>query len=124
MVSKIKVIDQFYTETTRDADPEDEWSAEDTSTSHYIEGIEISEKYFDLVVPFEVLPDKIYYLVVGNYSRGDSFHQEEGCIEFIDLYESVEKAKACVSALKEHMEKLDKITGLGERFHCNHCVVA
>jgi len=35
-VTYITVVDDSYTEVTDEADPNDEWSADSTDTSHYI----------------------------------------------------------------------------------------
>jgi hypothetical protein len=43
-----------------------------------------------------------YYLVYAVYSTGDSFHHEEGCVAFVDLFKTAEKAEACAKAINDH----------------------
>jgi hypothetical protein len=100
----IKVIDDTYTKVTRPHDPEDQWSGEDTYTSHSIEGIEIVKKneYYDLETEFKILPNKDYYLLYAIYSTGDSFSHHEGKIDYIYLYKTASKAEAAKTILENH----------------------
>jgi len=89
----VDIVDNGYTEVTRHADPDERWDGDDLSTDHSIEGFNLrKESYGDLEVGFEPDFDKTYFLLYGIYSTGDSFHHEEGRIEFVDLYEDGEVA--------------------------------
>lgn len=117
-MSKIKVIDKVISEI----------EGESIDTIHIIEGIELSERYFDLDVPFDVTDDKIYYLVYGIYNTGDSFHSDTGEIEFVDLYENEDDAYDCQKVLEAHYKvyidnnkiefcDLTRSNGIKYRFH-------
>jgi len=88
----INIVDNDYVVVTRHADPDERWDGDDLSMDHSIEGFNLVEGYGDLEVGFEPDFDKTYFLLYGIYSTGDSFHHEEGRIEFVDLYEDREVA--------------------------------
>lgn len=99
-----------YTEITRERDYEDEWDNDDVAHSVSIFGIETptkEETYTDITVPFKVVSEKNYYLVYVTYSTGDSFHQESGCVEFIDVFETREKAENLARIIKDHYQFCD-----------------
>lgn len=104
---KIAIESSTSTEVTRERDL-DEWDADDLRNSTDFIGIRVIEdekEFFDLVTRFDIVPDREYYLVVGFYSTGDSFHVEEGVFELVELFETYEKARACGKKLKDHYEK-------------------
>jgi hypothetical protein len=87
----IQVIDETYTTDTSEPDPNDSWDRASTSTDHSIVGFQAApekdNKYYDLVVPFEPLFEKDYFLLYAVYSTGDSFGRDDGQgIEFIGFY--------------------------------------
>lgn len=87
----IRVEDDVYVDTTRSADPTDEWDRDDTHTSHNIQGFsaapEEANKYSDLWVPYEPEFDTDYYLLYVVHSTGDSFGHDSGSdIEYIGFY--------------------------------------
>jgi hypothetical protein len=90
---KVKIIDNTYTEITREADPEDRWSGEDTDASHDILGLELTNTYYDLDTEFPIELGVNYYLLYAIYSTGDSFSHHEGKIDFIQLYKTASKAE-------------------------------
>jgi len=97
-----------YCEATSEADPDDEWSRESTSTTHTVSGLKLTEgKDFDVVgafVPHD--DDGPYHLVSVVYSTGDSFgHDESRYIEFIQVFKTLEKAQECVEEIRKN-EKL------------------
>ena len=89
----IKIIDLSHCETTREADPLNEWDGDDIYTSHNIQGFTVLDSYHDLPVSFSIEDKRKYYLLYVLYSTGDSFHHEEGCIEYISLYQTLEEAE-------------------------------
>lgn len=101
---KFKVINDIYTEVTRERDPTDEWDADDTHQSNSIRGISLTDKdsYYELDTEFALYSGTDYYLVYGIYSTGDSFSQHEGEIAFVQLYLTKEYAERCVKVLKDH----------------------
>lgn len=100
----VNVLDDSYTEVTREAEPGERWDGDDTYTSHNIRGIELSKEYGDLTLGYKPEAGKMYYLLYVIYSTGDSFHREEGRIEVIDLYRTEEEAYENVKLMKEHYE--------------------
>ena len=105
-MTKILVKDEARTVVTRAGDPEDCWDGDDTSTDHYIRRIEIVGKkdYYDLQVAFDIDPTRPYYLVYAIYSTGDSFHHEEGRIEYVGLYEDLSVAHENANRIRQHNE--------------------
>lgn len=94
---------------TRDPVPDDKWDSGDTHTSWdipdkvYIEsptnkkGSYFSER---MSVPFDLVSGGTYFLVYAIYSTGSTFgHQSDGCLEYIDLFTTAEKAKMCMEKL-------------------------
>lgn len=108
----VKVLKDSFTEVTKEADPEDDWSAESTFTTTVFNGLSLVKKdeYSDLAISFDLEEGKDYFLIVASYTIGDSFHEDEGIIEFIDLYKDFEKAKETVKVLLDHFELYDEDT--------------
>ena len=97
----ISVIDDVYTDVTRKADSEDDWSRDSTSQSHSIKGIKVHPEYGDIDCSFDVEPVTDYYLLYYNYASGDSFGSDTGKIEFIALYNDKELATKSYKALQK-----------------------
>jgi hypothetical protein len=108
----VKVLKDSYTEVTREADPEDELDEDSTFTTTVFNGLSLVGKneYSDIAVSFNLEEEKDYFLVVASYTRGDSFSEDEGVIEFVDLYKDEEKAKETVKVLLDHFELYDEDT--------------
>ena len=108
-MTKICVNYSSYTDVEAEHDFGDEFSGEDTHTTHDIESVYVSNEkdYYDLNVPFDVVEGKQYYLLYGLYSTGDSFNHDSGRLQFVDLYQTIEMADANKKILEDH----NKITG-------------
>lgn len=105
MVNYIRVLYNEYTEVTRVADSDDEWNRDDTSTTYSIGNVRVvpEREWFDFPVGFTPERGESYWLVYVVYSTGDSFgYDENGGIEFIDLYRTLEEAQAVVDAIEEN----------------------
>lgn len=99
----LKVTAHSYGEVTREADPNDRWSGEDTTSSWNVEGISLAKEYPNVTACFPVEAGDTVYLVFGVYSTGDSFsHHEDGSIDYIDVYKTHAKAEATAKTLREH----------------------
>jgi hypothetical protein len=101
----LKVLHDRYVEVTREHDPDDRWSGEDTSSTWEVSGIVLRapKDYPDLVPCFLVEAGDEVHLVYLVYSTGDSFsHSEDGCISFIDVYKTREKAEHAAKCVREH----------------------
>lgn len=74
-----------YTDVTREADPDDEWGADDTSTLWTVNGITMSDKdgYKALPADFPVEVGDTVYVVYAVYSTGDTFHRADG--EYLEV---------------------------------------
>lgn len=103
-MTRVRVNNESYTEVTRERDPDDRWSGEDTYTSNSIDSIRVvgEKDYHDLTVGFEVEEGKDYFLLYGIYSTGDSYSHQEGCICYVDLYQDREFAEANRKILADH----------------------
>jgi hypothetical protein len=100
---------------TSTADPDNEWDRPNTFTQWEIPSkayLSYKEDYFidRLAVHFTPQVGQTCYLVYAIYSTGNSFgHDEDGCLEFIDLFTTREKAEALIDALRKE-EKEDGLT--------------
>lgn len=74
-----------WTDVTREADPDDSWGADDTSTSWTVNGISLSDKDGHQALPadFPVEVGDTVYVVYAVYSTGDSFHRADG--EYLEV---------------------------------------
>lgn len=100
----VRVLDDSYHEVTREAEPGEQWDGDDTYTSHNIKGIELVGKsgYGDVMLGYKPEMGGTYYLLYVIYSTADSFHCDEGCINFVDLYRTMEEAKENAKLLEKH----------------------
>jgi len=105
-MTNIKILDEARTYVTDPANPDDKWDRDNTATEHDIRGFRVvgEQNYYDLSVDFEVDPTRPYFLVYAIYSTGDSFGHDDGCIEFVGLYESLDVAHENAQRLKIHNE--------------------
>ncbi len=101
-MKNIQIIDKCYSEVTDAADPNDSWSADSTHTDHNIVGFKFAKENFltEIKVPFEILPNKDYYLVYALYTTGDSFSNHSGNMEYIDLYDNEDLANEVVKTIE------------------------
>lgn len=112
VVSTAFVVDyQSYSSVTREADPDDKYDRDSTSTDHTVSGLSVSEdNRFDVVGAF--VPDadnQKCFLVYVIYSTGDSFgHDENANIEFIQVFKTLEKAQDCALQIKNNAELYNK----------------
>lgn len=107
MTSKIKVIDNSYTYQTVSGETDNDSPycyRGETNTEHDIQGIKKTSgsEYFDLEVPFDVEFGKSYFLVYVIYSTGDSFGNDYGRIEFIDLFQKEKLANSLKKKIEQH----------------------
>lgn len=109
MSTNIKVVDNITKEITREA-TEREWDSNDICWHHNIEGYSIvgKDEYSDITVPFKVNKSIGYFLVYVLYNTGDSFHREENCIDFIDMFENKESAELIVKVINNDYRKYKK----------------
>lgn len=110
-MSYVKVIDVVHVSVTREGDPNERWDGDDTYESHHIKGIKVVDEgsYYDFVAAFDVDPSKTYYLLYTIYSTGNSFSHEEGKIQFVDLFETLEKAQKNLKRIEEHNKTYKKL---------------
>lgn len=99
----VRIDHTSYTQVTRERDPDDDWSGEDTNTSNYVNGLILVPEgsYHHIAVPFDIDINKSYILLWAEYSTGDSFSHDEGKVEFIDLFENVKHANAAYRAIQK-----------------------
>jgi len=99
----LKVLHDRHVEVTRERDETDRWSGEDTTSSWTVNGLVKTDDYPDLVPCFAVETGDAVYLVYLVYSTGDSFsHSENGCINFVDVFKTREKAEHVAQCIREH----------------------
>jgi 3D (Asp-Asp-Asp) domain-containing protein len=101
----LRIETDSYTETTREADPEDSWDNDDVCYHITIRGFSVVDKDSGEVfaVPTPVLPQ--YYLVYVVYGTGDSFHHEDGLHYYIGLYANFDDAQAVSQAIEQDNRK-------------------
>lgn len=88
----------------------EEWGCRETHTDHFVEGFSVAgkDKYHDLSVGFVPEYGKEYYLLYVVYSTGDSFNSnDDGGIEFIDLYEDQKIGEDNLERIRKHHEEQD-----------------
>lgn len=103
----VEISDHHSGYVTRRARDDDEWDQDDIAYTHTVLGVRTFDEgepqyYTGVTVPFQVLNDKEYYLVYVVYSTGDSFHHEEGCVHYVDLFETLSKAEALAKIIETH----------------------
>lgn len=101
-MTRIRVNADSYTEQVTEPTGDD-WDWGETVTDHCINNFQVvkENEHSHLVVNLDPKPGVPYYLLYAVYSTGDSFGWDAGkCIEFIELYQSFEKAE-------ENMDKLN-----------------
>jgi hypothetical protein len=108
MTTKITISETYYIEYG-EKDLEDEWDREDETHEIEIHGIEVSDKYYHILVGYEIDPKAEYYLLYAVYSTGDSFHRENGLHEYIDLFRTEEEAKLAEAAFEKAPRNQDYI---------------
>jgi len=104
-LTKVRIINDSYTYTTRESNPDNEWDRDDTSQSHNIKGFEVVDSdsnWYDFDVPFKIDPEKEYYLVAVYYDTGNSFGRDGNRIDMIDLYDNVEYAMETKKRIEEN----------------------
>ena len=107
----LKVEYESRTDVTRHSDPDERWDGDDLAHSQYINGYSVHDKdVYGETFPMKGKPDlnKTYWLVYVNYSTGDSFHHETGCITFVDVFENANDADALARILEKDYENKDK----------------
>lgn len=100
----LKVISQQSCHVTREADPTDEWSSEDTQTSVTVVELRADESYPDVVVPFEPVNGETLYLVWITRYTGDTFHTDGGIFEPIAVYRDERKALMAAAMIRSQDE--------------------
>jgi hypothetical protein len=97
-----------YTEVTREADPDDAWGANDTSTTWSADGITLSDRdgHHALPVDFPVEAGDLVYVVYAVYSTGDTFHRADGeYLEVISFHKDMNTAAKNVTALNGRRDR-------------------
>lgn len=107
----VKVNKRTFCVIIRPADPNEEYSGEDTATSTEFQSVEQVDKYPELTVPFQIKKGQYYFLVYAVYDTGDSFSHHEGAVSLIDLFETRSKAVAAADAVTKHYSLTD--AGIG-----------
>lgn len=108
MAIVFKVKDESYVEVIKEFDDEQEFSGEETETTHVVSGISIVEdNSFNVSGAFtkEQLKESkgFIYLVKAIFSTGDSFNTYHcSNIEYIECFLSEEKAKNLVENIEMH----------------------
>lgn len=115
-----KVEYESYCEVTRESDPDDQYSGEDTSTSHWVNGLKVvNDNTFDVGGSFSEAElkkaDNKVYMVNVIYSTGDSFSSNSGSgIEFVECFLTLEKAEKLVALIENHYSLVNKSNGKDE----------
>lgn len=103
-VQYLHLLAESQTAVTRDRDPGDRWSGEDTSRSWTVTGIALSDKDGCDALPadFPVALGDTVYAVYAVYSTGDSFSRNKGAnLEVVAFYKTAEKAHTAAAAISK-----------------------
>lgn len=92
---------------TRHRDPDEQWDGDDIANDIRVEGFEVVSKdqYSDFPVSFEPVVGVTYWLVAVTYNTGSSFHREDGCMEFVSLFQHEADADRVAKEIQEHYRK-------------------
>lgn len=106
-VWNIAVRTDSYQSVTRHRDPDNEWDADDIYNNISVKGVEVvnENQHYDFPVSFEPRPDQTYYLVAVTYDTGDSFHREEGVMEFVSMFQNGKDADRVAKEITEHYRR-------------------
>lgn len=115
----IKIKNDSYCQVTREGDPNNRWDGDDTYCGHNIRGIyEVApDTYYNLQVGFDLDPEEVYYLLYVIYDTGNSFHQEEGRISFVEVYKDKNVAYENERRINEHAELYKKLEKMNMYHH-------
>lgn len=105
---EIEVIVEASCHVTRYA-TEDEYDNDDTSTSHYVQGLQLlkegSYSRYSVPVGFKPVHGVPYHVVCAQYSSGDSFGRYDGQgFEVVGVYRNRDIADENVSRIEKHNE--------------------
>lgn len=123
MTTKFEVVYERHTYVTREGDPEDRWDRDDTAADISIDGVRLSERYFDVVLPTDYDPSKPLYLLWANYNTGDSFGHDANQTEWIDIFQDEQKAYAAAKALESFKDDNNTYSGTYIRDDGSSCTV-
>lgn len=95
-----------YTEVTRERNPRDEWSGEDTSTNWSFGHASLTKKLGygqeTFTTDFDIVAGDRVYFVVAIWSTGDSFsHNVRGSAEIFGVFKDIDDADALRDKLNE-----------------------
>ncbi len=109
------LITSSYTHETSTARSDDAWDRADTQTDWTIRGLERNPEYGqDLVFSKDLKRGAEAFVVYVIYNTGDSFGRDDSkYLVPIALFDSAEKAQACVDAIESHSDA-DDIDGPDE----------
>lgn len=99
MTAKFSVDYDRYTYVTREGDPEDRWDRDDTAADITVNGVRLTDRYFDVVLPTTYDPSKPLFLLWANYNTGDSFGHDRNQTEWIDIFQDEQKANEAAATL-------------------------
>lgn len=104
-MQRIELDIKYYPQNLGGHDPNDEWSRDSTDCDISFGGtfkLAKDTKWGgDLSIDFIPQRDKDYFLLYVKYSTGDSFGNDGGQLEIIDLYESEELALEQMRKIEE-----------------------
>lgn len=78
----------------------------DHQYSYEYHGIKIipDKSYFDVIVQFEPVRGRNYYLLVVDYNTGDSYNSESNCHRIIELFDNKETANIARKYILEEIK--------------------
>jgi len=111
MPTELYIHVDSYTDMTTEADQDDEWSRDSTSTEHYFRGIYLNDGLDRKkeIVPFDVKNGDTVWALHAQWSTGDSFGTDDGeCHDVIGIYKTYEEAKADKNLIDEQEKRFRK----------------
>jgi len=100
--TKLKVLHDSYTWTTRESSSDDSWDRGDTSTTHYVNGVVLGEDHYGISVEGVVKPGDTVWLVYAVWGDGGSWgHDADRRCEFFTAHRSEQQATANANILSD-----------------------
>lgn len=124
-MSYLKIINDRYTEKSHHSD--EEYGSWEECYSNNVTGIEIvgDKDIYSLCRHDEVKDGDVLYLVVIEYSSGNSFGKSYGEIEFVETFRDIEDARACIKAIHDFNNNVSKTLKYkldnGEYYETEYC---
>jgi hypothetical protein len=106
----IYILFDVYRYVTKEADPDNRWSGEDTDANVSFKSVhrhmpKNTSSYEEMYPCFPMEYDKTYFVVWAEFSTGDSFSNSGGHYEVIDVFLDESLAEKCAHNAEHEMKE-------------------